>query len=333
MSELRLAAAGLGKMGLLHAALLSRQPGARLVAACDPDGGRRAAARGFGLAAELFSDAQAMLAKADADALIVAVPTQGHESLARAALARGLHVFVEKPVALGGAAARALAAEAARAGRTAASGYFMRFHPLFARAAALVPGLGEPLRYEACVEHSERLDSPAGWLFDAARGGGVLRNPGLHLLDWLLLAMGPARPLSARLERRVLKSADDYAQARLAHASAEGLFVADWTAPGRPSASYRARVEGPLGELLVEPERLSVRYTDGRARVEERPAGGVGFDLAPQGAFGAAYWAQDAEFVAACRAGRPVPNGLLEAAAVEELADAVAAAAGAAHAA
>lgn len=94
MSRLRTAVVGVGRLGGEHARLLSDLPGSELVGVHDLDGERgRAVAREHGTCH--FEELEALLAAADA--VVVAVPTVAHHSVARAALEAGCHVLVEKP--------------------------------------------------------------------------------------------------------------------------------------------------------------------------------------------------------------------------------------------
>jgi len=77
----------------------------------DPDAENRTrAAERFGVPADrVFTNAEEMLARAQLDAAIVAVPHDLHAPLARAVLDRGLHLLLEKPMTIGPQDARALA--------------------------------------------------------------------------------------------------------------------------------------------------------------------------------------------------------------------------------
>ena len=72
--------------------------------------------------------ADAVLERDDLDAVVIATPTSTHHAFARAALERGLHVFVEKPLARTVAEAEDLVALAARAGRVLLVGHVFLFN-------------------------------------------------------------------------------------------------------------------------------------------------------------------------------------------------------------
>lgn len=108
-----------------HLPALAANPDATIAAIADPDPVNRArAAERFGIpATRVFADATEMLATAELDAAIVAVPHALHAPLARAVLARDLHLLLEKPMTIGPADARALAALAAERDRELIVGY------------------------------------------------------------------------------------------------------------------------------------------------------------------------------------------------------------------
>jgi predicted dehydrogenase len=136
----RLALAGCGRWGeKLCATLAGLANGGRieLVALADPAEGALERARALAPGARALATLEELLqARLGLDGVLVATPTPLHGSHARLALAAGLDVFVEKPLALSLKEARALVALAR--GRVAMVGHLMRFHPAHARLGALV---------------------------------------------------------------------------------------------------------------------------------------------------------------------------------------------------
>jgi predicted dehydrogenase len=113
MKPIRLAVAGAGHMGKLHAAkvaALGSAGGAVLVGVADLDGERaRDVAAAYG--ARAVTDLRELAG--ELDAAIVAVPTVAHGAVVAAALELGLDVLVEKPIAASIEEAEALLAQAA----------------------------------------------------------------------------------------------------------------------------------------------------------------------------------------------------------------------------
>ena len=188
MSPLRVAVVGLGLIGRQRAEALERIEGATLAATVDPAFDRSnatACAPHYATLAELSRDAY--------DAAVVAVPHDRAVSLAESVLAARRPVLVEKPLGVCGADARRLEALAAGLSGPSFVGYNYRYLPavseLLRRTAA--GELGELRNVDMLVGHGGHPGSAVGWKLDPARaGGGVLLDPGVHLLD-LLLALAP----------------------------------------------------------------------------------------------------------------------------------------------
>lgn len=96
---LRLAVIGLGHWGPNHIRNFGAIKGVEVVAGADTDPKRleRVATMYRGL--ELVTDAEAVLRRADVDAVVVATPTAAHHALVKRALESGKHVLCEKPLA------------------------------------------------------------------------------------------------------------------------------------------------------------------------------------------------------------------------------------------
>ena len=97
--KVRIGIVGLGNMGAVHVGHVSRLPNTELVAVCDscPDKLAEICAK-HEVAG--FSDYAQMLESAEMDGVIIATPHYDHPQMTLAAFARGLHVLVEKPIAV-----------------------------------------------------------------------------------------------------------------------------------------------------------------------------------------------------------------------------------------
>ena len=96
---IRTAIVGLGKMGLSHLAILRAHPDLDVVAGCDSSGYLTdILAKYSGL--RCHADLDRLLESEPLDALVVATPSKLHVGMVEKALARGLHVFCEKPFVL-----------------------------------------------------------------------------------------------------------------------------------------------------------------------------------------------------------------------------------------
>lgn len=126
-NPLRIGVVGLGVMGKNHARVLADLPGVELAGVTDPDQAQvdfvteRLGCPGF-------TELEALM-DAGVDALTIAAPTQLHTPIALAAIARGIHVLVEKPIAQSVSEGRAIIEAAEKAGVTLMIGHVERFNP------------------------------------------------------------------------------------------------------------------------------------------------------------------------------------------------------------
>lgn len=285
-------------------------------AACGRDVDRARAFAPEGVAA--YGDVNDMLGAAQLDALIVATPDGLHVEHALAAIAHGLHVLVEKPLALDVAGARRVVEAAESAGRALAVGHHLRHHPAHTIAhAEREARLGELRRIEARWAWPD----PAidGW---RARGEGArfwsLAALGTHVID-LAVWMADEAPIERVVaDVRLRGSVDVAADVTLRFASGVVAHVAS-------SVEYRATprlsIVGTDGEI----ECLATLGARGGGRMTLRAPRG---DEAPLPFTPAdPYLAQLRDFVASARAGRTPATGGAAAVARVELLDRIARAA------
>ena len=144
-SVLRTAAIGVGSLGRHHArnyAELARKGRVEFVGACDTDAGTVEQV-GKDNNCATFTDWRELLDKVDV--VSIATPTETHCDIACAFLEKGVHVLVEKPIALTLDEADRMIAAAARSGAKLMVGQLERFNPAMV---ALRPHVTKPLYFE-----------------------------------------------------------------------------------------------------------------------------------------------------------------------------------------
>lgn len=135
----------------------------------------------------------------DPEAVIIASPNDLHAAQARAALAAGWHVLVEKPMAITRADARALAAAARASERVVAVGHEMRVFQLFERVKRLIAAgaVGEPLHLKLDLWRRPHRPGTGGWKRDPARLGSTVLEEPIHYLDLARWYLGEPRDVLA----------------------------------------------------------------------------------------------------------------------------------------
>lgn len=246
--DIRVGLIGYGLAGsAFHAPLIATTPGMRLAMVVTSNPGRARQAREAHPGGEVVDSAERMWERAaELDLVVVASPNRTHVPLALAALAAGLRVVVDKPLAATSADARRLVNEA-RARRLLLSvfqnrrwdGDFLTLRRLLAKGA-----LGDVHRFESRFERWRPAPKP-GWRErgDPAEAGGVLFDLGSHLIDQALVLFGPATQVYAEIDRRRPGvEVDDDAFVALTHAS--GVRSHLWTSLVAAEQEGRFRVLG-----------------------------------------------------------------------------------------
>src|SRR5438128_1422621 len=141
IGKLRAAAVGVGSLGRHHArnyAELTRKDGFEFIGACDID--RETAERvSSDNDCQSFTDWHELLDKVDV--VSIATPTETHAEIACAFLDKGVHVLVEKPIAISLADADKMIAAAERSRAKLMVGQLERFNPAMV---ALRPHVTQP---------------------------------------------------------------------------------------------------------------------------------------------------------------------------------------------
>lgn len=195
---LRIGVAGLGRAFTLMLPTFRADPRVRLVAAADPlPAAREQFVRDFG--GRVYDDVAALCADEGIDAVYVATPHERHAAHACAALARGRHVLVEKPMAVSLADCTAMIDAARAARRHLIVGHSHSFDGPVLRAQALASSgeLGAVRMVHAlyCTDYMYRARRPEEMRTDD--GGGVLFSQAAHQVDIVRL-LGGGKATSVR---------------------------------------------------------------------------------------------------------------------------------------
>lgn len=192
MTRMRVACIGSGFIAGRHLAALGSFDDVEVVAVADtvPDRAEAAAAA-FG--ARAYGDGLDLLREEELDAVWICVPPFAHGPLEELAVARGVPLFVEKPLACDLPTAERIAALVRSTGTLAAVGYHWRY-------LSLVEEVRELLRDRPpAVVTGYWLDcTPAApWWIDRASSGGQMVEQATHLLDLARLLVGEVSAVRA----------------------------------------------------------------------------------------------------------------------------------------
>ena len=156
------------------------------------------------------------------DLVVLATPNAAHAPLAAEAIDHGLHVVVDKPLAMTSGEAEALINRSDRASRVLTVFQNRRWDSDQLTLARLLAQdrLGTVFRYESRFERWRPSPSAESWRDSASPelGGGQLLDLGSHLVDQALFLFGPVTQVYAEVDARRGAPGDDDAFVALRHA-------------------------------------------------------------------------------------------------------------------
>jgi len=237
---MNVALAGYGLAGaVFHAPLIEAVDGLELAKVMTRSPERAEAARAAHPGIEVVESVDALVDAADV--LVVASPNTSHVEIGLVGLAAGLHVVVDKPMAVTAADAQRLL----DTGRERVTVFHnRRWDGDFLTAQRLLRegALGPVTRFESRFERF-RPEIKQGWREETGVGGGVLLDLGPHLVDQALQLFGPPESVYAEVRtRRPAAHVDDDVFIALQHAGGEISHL--WMSAIAPLHGPRFRVSG-----------------------------------------------------------------------------------------
>ncbi len=203
----RVGIVGFGFMGQTHYKCWNRIEGAEVVAVCDTNPNleedTKKAVGNIGDTAdavdfssfELYTDLDKMLKEAKLDAVSIALPTNLHPDCSIKALAAGVNVMCEKPMALNVEDCDRMIAEAKRSGKVLQIGHCVRFWPEYAKTKELI----DNGKYGKVIAATfQRLSATPtwgkdNWIMDEKRSGGAALDLHIHDTDYVQYLFGIPR--------------------------------------------------------------------------------------------------------------------------------------------
>jgi len=175
-----------GAIGDEHNKAITATAGLTLYAVCDTNPERLAAALEISPDAKTFSDANEMLAEGALDLVVISTPPNSHYKWAKQALSLGLHVMLEKPMALTTDECDELMALAKTNSLLLVVYQNRRYDLDFLTIKEQIENdqIGEIFHYESFVGGYSRPCSY--WHSDAAVSGGAIFDWGSHFIDQIM---------------------------------------------------------------------------------------------------------------------------------------------------
>src|SRR5690606_29289128 len=182
-TPVRVGVVGMG-IGQMHIANYQATPDCRLMALCDADGHRVAEVGRERGVERSFTDANEMFRSGAIDAVSICTPNAFHAPMTIAALEAGLHVLVEKPMAMSTAEAQRMIDASEKAGKVLSIHFNHRMNPYVHAMKRYVESgdLGE-IYFARTIWHRRRgIPARPGFVSKQKAGGGAMIDLGVHQL-------------------------------------------------------------------------------------------------------------------------------------------------------
>jgi predicted dehydrogenase len=237
MASLRAGIIGGGWIARRHVPAIDVSDGVELVAACDADLAR-ATAIAEPRGARAFARWEEMLEQADLDVVWVCTPPLAHRKPTVQALSRGIHVYLEKPIARTLPDAEEIVAAAERAQAICMVGYQWHASELLDEVREATRG--QPIGLLTGRNYGPVVGRP--WFINQSQGGGQILERGSHHIDFQRAVAGEVTAVEATSGPARLTTSDDSARdiddvlSLLFHfrSGALGTVNLAWTADGQP---------------------------------------------------------------------------------------------------
>lgn len=291
-----------------HLPVLKKLRTIEVPAICDTDLPKaRALADRFGVK-DAFDDIEDLLRYEALDAVVICTPNHLHESHILAALSAGLHVLVEKPLAMSAASAQRIVRAAEKRGRVVMVGMNHRYRPDVQIVRSFVQGgeLGELDSIRAGWHVARPTRAPMGWRQRRDEsGGGAMLDLGLTMIDLCFWMAGNPVPLRVSASLSYAGRGDravEQSGSALVHCEGGLAMFIDvtWRYIGE-GEYFGAGVRGTRGSANLNPLRV---WKEMHGTVHDVSPSGSG---ARENLFIAAFRAQWAHFLAAVRGEAPPP--------------------------
>ncbi|MDB6088826.1 MAG: Gfo/Idh/MocA family oxidoreductase [Gammaproteobacteria bacterium] len=206
---LRVGILGCGGIGARHAGAIAALPEQMQLVACAGRDEARVGefAKKFG--GTPYVDFQRMLDAARLDMVIVALPPFAHNGEVENAARAGVHLLVEKPIALSMERAESMVRAADDSGIVAACGFMYRFGDAVARWDAAAAS-GETGRVGLFTGQFHCNALHADWWRERARSGGQMVEQLIHIIDLARHQLGRPQSVYARAGNVFHRGVDRY---------------------------------------------------------------------------------------------------------------------------
>lgn len=256
---------GFGRMGITHYSILNTHPDVQFVAVCDSSKFILRNLKRY-TSLKLFNDYWKMLDEIEMDFVIVATPTASHAQIVKAAITKGLHMFVEKPFTLTAKEGSKLIAEMKGKNIVNQVGYFLRFNEVFRTVRDLVANdaIGQIVHYKNEMYGRTVLKpSKSSWRSKKQMGGGCMLDFASHCIDFADYMFGEVKKVSGSILKSIYSvNVEDAVYSTLQHNNGiSGNLMVCWSDESYRRPYNRIEILGTKGKIIADRQEYRLYLT------------------------------------------------------------------------
>jgi predicted dehydrogenase len=192
---MKIAFAGAGYIINIHAKAAQAQENVELAAVVEKYSDKSAGLAKIFNIRHQYGTVEQLIRAGEVEALVIGTPNFLHASQAITALQAGIHVMVEKPMAMNAQEADRMCEAAEKSGSVLMVAHCWRFDQEVLWLRAQSSKLGSIIRTKGYGVHTHW--GPSGWFTQKQfAGGGALADMGIHALDTARFLLGDPKPVS-----------------------------------------------------------------------------------------------------------------------------------------
>ena len=304
--KLKIGIIGLGRMGLVHAAILNSLPESEVVAVVDPSLFPAKPLSIMNPKIKVYKSIEKMLKKVKVDGVVIASPVGFHIENARECVRNNVPFLMEKPLSLSAAQAKPLLEDLEHSPVPNMIGYMARNIDSFTEGKKIMDSgaLGRIINVKGTVYVSQLFKQGKGWRYDPkVSGGGVLESQGSHLLDMLYWYFGRVKKVNADTLSVYSEGIEDFSHVMLDFESGlKGWIDASWSVRFKRKMELKLDILGENGNLVISDDTVNLfldeaagGYNKGKTYLSANDLfSGVHIDIS-----GAKFTYQDQRFIQA----------------------------------
>ncbi|ETX06552.1 MAG: oxidoreductase [Candidatus Entotheonella gemina] len=258
---IKVAVAGLGRMGISHVAIANSHPDVEIVGVCDVSQFVLGALQQYSSFA-CFDNYDKMIEATEPDGVIIATPTSSHAEILHATVVQGRHIFVEKPFCPQPEDSCRLAGLAKQHAIVNQVGYHLRFLATFNEAKRLLDDqvIGDVYHFQAETYGPLVLNKSSSWRGKKSEAGGCLYDYASHAINLVNYLIGMPESVRGSVLKHIYSTeVEDAVYSTLNFANGvTGQLAVNWSDETYRKMEARLTILGSAGKIVVDRQECRI---------------------------------------------------------------------------